>query len=166
MYIDKSKTLTFRLGLGLKGVVVAQQLCSKCLLSPPGDADWSLGPGWTSEWMIDREKERERKNKIGGEGEPVKTGDDSSWRPLMPGQTKPLTWTHTLTVLRGPRRRGKTSSWGQRVRGQTDGALFLLDQRTNYKDDWTSDRPTDGETPRRVGGINGSPPAEEKVTHI
>lgn len=83
----------------------------------------------------------------------------------MLGQTKPppLTWTHTLTRLRGPPKpEEERHNRESEVRGQRDGSLsFLsvawddkknnnrLDKRTNYKDDWTPDRWRDRQTGRR-----------------
>lgn len=98
-----------------------QRRYSKCLLSPPGDADRSLGPGWTSDWT----SERARKRSIGG-GKPVWTGNESSRR-----RDRPNPWPeHTLLPhwgARSPRRSGKTGSWGgQRSGGQRGGSLFLF----------------------------------------
>lgn len=126
-------------------------LCSKCLLSPPGDADWSPVPRQNertneraseqdNEWTSKREREKE---KIGG-GNRSKQGTsppDAHWCRDRP---KPLTWTHTQTPLRGPKPEGgeaKPGSWGQRS-GVRQMALFLfclLPEMTKKTTVWTRD---------------------------
>lgn len=116
---------------------------------------WESGQGLSEqerEWTRKRARERERERR--SEGNRSKQGTsppDANWCRDRPNP--PLTWTHTLTLLRGPEPEEERHNreLGSEVRGRTDGSLsFLsvawddkknkincLDQRTNYKDDWT-----------------------------
>lgn len=156
------------------------------LLCPPGDADWSLGPGWASKRaneqarerasVREREREDRRRNRSKTERVLQTPTDDAGT------DQNPLTRTHTLTLLRGPtleEERQKLGAWGSEVRGQGRWLSFLFlsvawnDKKTtvwtNYKDDWTPDQPTDGETDRKAGRTDHLPPSQqfkEKVTRV
>lgn len=83
----------------------------KCLLCPPGDADWSLGPGWTSEWTNERATERTIRGA---------TRSDQETTPPDVGTDQNLWPEHTLTPpLRGPEAQGAAAAEsGAGVRGQ------------------------------------------------
>ncbi len=134
-------------GFSLQSVAVAQHVYSKCLLCPPGDADWSLGPGWTSEQagerMIKQESERARKRRSDTGRKQGTSLPDAHWC-----RDRPNPWPeHTLLPcwgVRSLRKRGKTRSWGQRSGGR-ETALFLFlsvscdDKNTTV---WTRERTT------------------------
>lgn len=149
-------------------------LCSKCLLCPPGDADWSLGPGWTSERTSKRtngrarEREREKEKIEGGNrSEQGTSPPDAHWC-----RDRPDPWPeHTLLPHRGarrPRRSGKTGELGSEVRGQTDRSLSFLSvawddkkKTTVWTREWTT-KTTEHLTGRLTARQTGRP--DERIT--
>lgn len=130
----------------------------KCLLCPPGDADWSLGPGWTSEWTNERATDRT----IGGE-----TRSDQETTPPDVGTDQNLWPEHTLTPpLRGPEAQGAAAESGAGVRGQ--GAerwifffFFFFSPRLRRQNAREQTARTDRERYRKWGGFKVTLPKEE-----